>query len=43
MNMIALWISVGEDDWTAKKAIIASNVLKMCWEKQTFINDKSCE
>ena len=27
MNEIALWISVRVDDWTAEKAIIASNVL----------------
>ena len=29
MNKMALWISVGVDDWTAKLAIIASN--KYIW------------
>ena len=26
MNKIALWISVRVDDWTAERAIIASNI-----------------
>ena len=26
MNKIALWIDVGEDDWTTEKVIIANNV-----------------
>ena len=33
MNKIALWISVGVHDWTAKRAIIAGNVLY--WKIQT--------
>ena len=27
MNKIALWISIRVDDWTAERAIIASNAL----------------
>ena len=47
MNKMALWISVGVDDWTAKRAIIASNDLPdwvssitgvTVWELNTIID-----
>ena len=34
MNKIALWISVGVDDWTVEKAIIASNVNELTVKKR---------
>ena len=41
VNKIALWISVGVDDWTAERVLIASNgslFLACCWDTGNGMN-----